>query len=65
MFNESEAIENLVDNGIINNTCNWGCSNSYLTGEKYSPRFDADHPYVLPNRTFHFQINDKTYHEDI
>ena len=43
LFNETEAIEILVNNGSINNTHNWGWSNGYNIGEKYPPQFDAEH----------------------
>ena len=37
LFNESEAIENLVNNGTIDNTYNWGWSNGYSTTKDSSP----------------------------
>lgn len=65
MFKESEAIENLVNNGSVDNFYNLGWSDCYSAGEKSPPRFDADHPYVQPDRTFHYPINDKTNPEDL
>ena len=65
MFNESEAIENLVNNGTVDNTYNWGWSNGYPTVEDSSPRFNKDRLYVPLDREFHFPVNDKTFPEDI
>ena len=61
LFNESEAIENLVNNGTVDNTYNWGWSNGYPTAKDSSPRFNKDRLYVPPDREFHFPVNDKTF----
>lgn len=52
VFNENEAIENLVSNGSIENTYKWRWSNDYLPGEKSPLRFNVNHLYVPPYRTF-------------
>ena len=52
LFNESEAIENLVNNGTVNNTYTWGWSNEYSTDETSSPRINVDRPYVPPDKPF-------------
>ena len=65
LFNESEAIENLVNNGTVDNTYNWGWSNGYSTDENSPHRFDANRLYVPPDRTFHYPVNEKTFPEDI
>ena len=60
-----KLFKNLVNSGTIDNTYNWGWSNWYSTDETYSPRFNAELPYVPPDRTFHYPVNDKTYPKDI
>lgn len=65
LFNESEAIENIVNNRTVDNTYNWGWSNGYSTIENSPPRFDVERPYVPADRAFHYPINDKTFPEDI
>lgn len=65
LFNETEAIENLVNNENVDNTFNWGWSNGYPTATDSSPRFTPERPYVPPDRKFLFPVNDKTFPEDI
>ena len=65
LFNESEAIENLVNNGTVDNTYNWGWSIGYSTAKDSSPRFNKDHLYVPSDREFHFPVNDKNFPKDI
>ena len=42
-----------------------GWSNGFSTDETSSPLYNAERPYVPPNRPFQFPINTKTYPEDI
>ena len=65
LFNESEAIENLVNNGTIDNTYNWGWSNGFPTTKDSSPRFNQDRLYFPSDREFQFPVNDKTFPGDI
>ena len=60
-----KLLQNLVNNGTVDNTYNWGWSNGYPTAMDSSPRFNKDRLYVPPDREFHFLVNDKTFPEDI